>query len=173
MEVRNNGTEFVITKKADVQLTKEVAIANLFTYVHHVFKCFEGTDPKRYPGFFDSFVSDILLCPEPKAGCLKWKMFVRYMRSPLELKAPLVRSTLITEFYRVLSLELILTPFQYSELRKSGIMRDWRDMVKAVKPFLHVYNFRFHAVWEGSRWHVLQFSRHFVQHILDYLKVQK
>lgn len=173
MEVRNNATEFVITKKADVQLTKDVAVANLLTYVRHVFSCFVGTDPKRYPAYFDTFVSDILLCPEPKKGCLKWKRFLKYMRSPLALKVPLARSTLITEFYSVLSLELMLTPFDYPGLTRSGVRKDWREHVKAQKPFSHVYNFRIYSFWEASHWHVLQFSRHFVHHVLGYLKVKK
>jgi hypothetical protein len=52
MEVRNNGTEFFITKEPDVALTKDVAVGNLLTYVQHVFKCFEGIGPKRHLAFF-------------------------------------------------------------------------------------------------------------------------
>lgn len=174
MEVRNNGREFVITKEADVQLTKDLAVSNLLTYVRHVFKCFEGTDPKRsYPAFFDCFVNDILQCPEPRKDCIKWKRFLKYMRSPLALKVPLARSTLITEFYKVLSLQLMMTPTEYPTLTKSGINGDWRNLIITEKPFSCVYYFKmYYSVnWEASNWNMLKFSRHFLEHCLAYLKV--
>lgn len=171
LEVKNHGKEFFINKKADMDLL----VYNLLRYCEKILAPFGGKG-KRYPAFFDSFQKDCLHAPDPKGDQQMWQRFLTLIRSPLALKAPLVRSGLICNFYRALSSQLNSSGF--ISLSQQRLSSNWRGLVRHTAPFLQVYNYKnnisqyyAHDKWEASHWDVLKFTRHFTEHVLYYLLV--
>lgn len=177
MEVRSNGKEFVINKEADEEATQDLVVHNLLKLFQIIHPRFQGKTVNRLPVFFDSLHADILSAPDPKGDRQTWNRYAKMMRSALALKAPLVRSGLVTNVYRVLSLRLLLEPSNLFALTKK-LRDDWRSSARTLEPFLQVYSYRNDVSdqfardkWENSHWDVVKYSRHFIEHVLLYLKV--
>lgn len=174
METRDKGTKFIITKEPDADLTEELGVQNLRHYADTLFPFYKKGG--IHPAFFDSFYKDILSFPKPLKNSLAWKRFVKYMRSFLGLKAPLVISTLICEFHRVIDLQILLHSRSMNGIIKrcSG---QWRDGLKSLEPFSHIYWYQNNLLygsdkWQNIHWHVIRFSRNFIEQILFHLKVK-
>jgi hypothetical protein len=173
--VRNNRLEFFIDLEDVDDLTQEGGIADLLKNCEIIFPLFEGEDAK-HSLYFDEFQTDCMKMPDPEKEPVRWKMFLKLMRSPFALKAPSARSTLICNIYTLAS-ERTMASRSFPPLNNRKCLVRWNRGLRLVEPFKGVYEHNngngLYMVdrWGSTYWYFLKFSRHFIQHVLDHLKV--
>lgn len=176
LEVRSEGKEFVINQEPDQEATQELVVYNLLKLFDIIQPCYEGTI-KKTPVFFDSLQHDILTAPDPKGDRQTWSRYSKFMRSALAFKPPVVRAGLITNVYKVLALPIIVKNVNFQPILKK-LGDDWRSCARQLEPFILVYKYRndisenfIYDKWEQNHWNVVKYSRHFIEHVVLYLKV--
>uniref|UniRef100_A0A0D9WLW7 MINDY deubiquitinase domain-containing protein n=1 Tax=Leersia perrieri TaxID=77586 RepID=A0A0D9WLW7_9ORYZ len=174
MEVRNNGEEFVITKPPELDLDKECAYADLKRYIEVVLDRFK-TESGHHPLYFEDFIDDVIGIPDPSADPTKWRGFLKLLRNHFALKAPLVRLAFLSNVFRVAdSMRVGMAPNApaFSPFNNRAGLKDWRFNARQQNPLRRVYmykNFRMDK-WENSYWFLLLFTRHSIEHVLNYTK---
>jgi hypothetical protein len=173
--VRNDRLEFFIDLEDVEDLTQEGGIADLLKYYEIIFPLFEGEDAK-HPLYFDEFQTDCMKMSDLEKEPVRWKRFLKLMRSPFALKAPSARSKLICNIYTLASWRTMASrPFPPLNNRKCFVR--WNRGLRLVEPFKGVYEHNnddgLYMVdrWGSTYWYLLKFSRHFIQHVLSHLKM--
>ncbi|CAN6316602.1 unnamed protein product [Urochloa humidicola] len=174
VEVRNNGKDFVITKIPELDLEKNLALLDLLKFISEILELFKS-QTGECPPYFDEFRVDVMQIPDPFEDPEKWLRFLLLMRSNFALKAPLVRSAFLGNVYRVADSmrkgmppnASAFTPFS----GRSGL-KDWRFSAREFNPLMRVYRFRNfrNDKWEHSYWCLIEFTRHSIEHVLNYTK---
>jgi hypothetical protein len=154
-----------------------LVVYNLLKLFDIIQPWYRGNTVKQVPAFFDSLQLDILTAPDPKGDRQTWIRYSKLMRSALALKAPAVRSGLIINFYKVLLLRLVVRPLDLQKLLKR-LGDNWRLCARQLELFLRVYMYNsdisenfIYDKWEQNHWHIMTYSRHFIEHALLCLKV--
>jgi hypothetical protein len=114
--------------------------------------------------------------PNPEKKPVRSKRFLKLMRSTFALKALSARSTLICNIYTLASGKT-MTSRPFPPLNNKKCLVRWNRGLRLVEPFKGVYEHNngdgLYMVdrWGSTYWYLLKFSRHFIQHVLDHLKV--
>lgn len=165
----------MITKIPILDISRNDAYKDLAKFIDIVLKAFEkGTGES--PAYFDEFQVDAMAIPDPHEDPDKWWKFLKLMHSHFALKAPLVRSAFLCNVFRVAdSLRHGMPPNApiFAPFKGRAGLSDWRISARKNDPLRRVYycrNFK-NDKWEHSHWCLIQFTRHSIEHILNYTKV--
>lgn len=100
MEVRNNGTDFAITKDPEKNLEKDLAYLDLHQFILIVLEAFKS-DAGAYPPYFDEYQVDVMQISDPFEDSDKWMRLLKFIGAHFALKAPLARSAFFCNVFRV------------------------------------------------------------------------
>lgn len=135
----------------------------------------------KYPPYLEDYGDDVKLVNECILDPVKWERFLQFISYPMGLKPPLVRAAFLCDVFMAANANASGKPARYGPLFSKRNCVEWQ--FEAVKhPLLReVYNFQnarsfknwlhLQDEWSSAHWHVFKFSRHFIQHVLNYTKV--